>query len=315
MDRITFNELANIISRNDWDENDGISYKDFNIKQFPSTAFCSDYKCYKIIDNKNKRFFVAKITNKTEPIILNRLHADGYNVPKVLSVLPSRSTNKVMIFEEFLKGTELYKIRETQYWDMLAKELGRIHSNYWNIKDRDSSYWSSMTATQKEASIAMFNNKLNDAFGHVAFRDDWNNTFNCILDRINVAPRTLIHGDAFPTNFLIDGNKVFFVDLANAGEYPYMLDIGRLTALSDVETKEPFCPDIDNFCRKYYNSIKIKLHMSFEGFMNDVYIAQFIELAHSYTPPIGLNAYSFLYKREENKKIETKLTQLSNIIE
>ena len=123
-------------------------------------------------------------------------------------------------------------------------------------------------------------------------------------DRLATAPKTLIHGDTFPTNILVNGGQISFVDWADSSVFAYMMDIGRLTAIIDTKTMKPMCPCPNEVTRAYYESINALLKIDYPEYMRDVRMAQFIELAAIYTPiryPRINNAYNQVIEDELNK--------------
>ena len=112
----------------------------------------------------------------------------------------------------------------------------------------------------------------------------WKEHLDNATDRFLNAPRTLVHGDMFPVNILVDGDNICFIDWANATDFSYMMDVGRLTSIIDKKTLRPMCPCADAVIEAYYNKVKDRLGLSYEDYLHDIRIAQFIELAFCYSP-------------------------------
>ena len=125
------------------------------------------------------------------------------------------------------------------------------------------------------------------------------------IDRMKIAPHTLIHGDMFPTNILVNQDKCAFIDWADAGMSPYMMDIGRLTAIIDKRTLLPMCPCPDKVIETYFKLMEDCLQISHERYLKDVFMAQFVELACFYVPPGYLG-----YNEKCNQRIERKMMEI-----
>lgn len=322
MDKKTANELAYQISTNNWDKNPRINVLGFSVKQFEGTAFDSDYKTYKISgydwkpigpDLMGKREYielVAKITNPSEPKILRELSRKRLKVPSVLNTFTNNS-DKVMLFEKFIQGKELYLNSTLDNWIKTAESLANIHSMYWNDTPHISSaYWDNLSSIEKDYPVNLLKNKLCRAESTSLCNGIWNVTFKAIKKRLDECPHTLIHGDAFPTNIIVNHQDIYFIDWANAGNFPYMLDIGRITGLYNLETYETFCPDTIKFCKAYYNIIRNNHDIPFKIFMRDVYMAQFIELLKMYNTYIDQQDLQFEY----NQKLRSRLNELCILI-
>ena len=114
-----------------------------------------------------------------------------------------------------------------------------------------------------------------------------------------------IHGDMFPTNILVYQGSCNFVDWANAGISPYMMDIGRLTSIINKDTLLPMCPCSEKVIHAYYEKMRPLLEMEYDAYLKDVYMSQFLELAYFYSP--------LVFGRPKDKyslKIEQRLHEI-----
>lgn len=301
--------IASSILRNDWDENSIITYEQYTISQFQGTAFDSDYQCYKIqwseweyignvkLANTVRRIIVAKITTEDEVFILQELQKKELPAPKILAKVRINN-EKVMIFEQMLSGIELYSNVGHNAWIDAATALSRIHSSFWNIEEVLPGI---SNKVQVKTTIL---EKIHRAQDNVSHRSVWRRFMDQALERFTTAPKTLIHGDTFPTNILVDGSRISFVDWADSSVFAYMVDIGRLTAIIDMKTMKPMCPCPDEVIHAYYESMSALLKIDYPEYVRDIRMAQFIELAAIYTPiryPRINNAYNQVIEDELNK--------------
>lgn len=302
-----YREIASAILKNDWDEKSNIQTGKFSISQFQGTAFDSDYACYKVcwsewaaVDNillaqRISYSLVVKIAESQEENILKILGQNGFPVPKIGAVLRNKN-GSVMIFMEMLPGEELYSCTDDDAWVSAITSLSKIHREFW------------MSKLNAKITIPFSNTtaeKMRCAYSNIAHNSYWKAYMDAVFQRFETAPQTLIHGDMFPTNILIFQGNCKFVDWANAGISPYMMDLGRLTAIIDKDTFLPMCPCPEKVIRAYFENMEPLLQMEYDDFLKDIYMAQFIELAYFYSPP------GFYGHREKyNQTIEQRLQEI-----
>lgn len=289
--------IAEIITGTEWDDESSVEKNSFRISQFQGTIFVSDYQCFKV--ERDKDIMVAKITNRTEYSILELLKKDGFPVPNpILYLVDNYKPRKILLFEQYLYGNELGSDSSKEAWQETAIQLAKLHLKYWGA-DRNISIY-------QQGSI-LYREKLERGVRNSCFNEKWINLIKKIISRFEKVPCTVGHGDAFPTNFLINEGQVFFVDLANVCVMPYMADIARLTCLPSLKEELLLCPYKEDVLNFYYEAMRQQLKLSKEDFLLDVKLASFIELAANYVPPVGFNVHSLSYQCKENKILEQML--------
>lgn len=293
--------IANIITETDWDDERIVRKNGFQISQFQGTIFLSDYQCFKVEYKDN--IIVAKVTNKSEYLILKQLREDGFSVPTPIYYLIDKAHQSILLFEQFLPGRELSTDASSKVWEETAIQLAQLHLKYWESYKKEPMF---------QQGTVVYQEKLENIVKGSYFNMKWRSLIQKIVLRFNEVPHTVVHGDAFPSNFLISGEQVSFIDLANAGIMPYMVDIARLTCLPGFKEDSLLCPYKEDVQDIYYKQIRQRLNLTKEDFLFDVKLASFIELATIYVPPIGINAYSLMYKCKENQTIERMLHHLAN---
>lgn len=314
--------VAETIIRTDWDDNTQVKNNNIIIEQFQGTAFDSDYKCYKVtkkewiplgnslLQGKNVIYeLVAKVTNVLETKVLKGLAEAGFGVPKTF--VSAKCGNQIIIFEEFMPGQELYSVSEKKAWTASAEALAKIHLEYW---DKDLQGIFGLSNEEKNVSIVDFENKIRRAQTNTYHKSEWRKVFKTINERMTNCAKTLVHGDLFSTNILVDGEKVTFIDWANAGEFPYFMDISRLTGMLNKDSGEMICQSPESIYQIYFEILSDKLQIDYEKYIKDVSMGQFVELAATYLPPIGLNAHSIWACSDYNTAVEKRLNKLSAII-
>lgn len=310
MTRAEYIKIADAIARNNWDEQPTIQYERYTISQFQGTAFDSDYKSYKIqwkewratispvIGASRVIEMVAKRASNNELKAFQILTNVGAPIPPVYQVIHGKDATH-MIFMKMMPGSELYSISDESSWVLTAEKLAKIHLAFWNESPDDENVVPNFPVSDE------LERRLKRAYGNVFRTKMWKEYLDKAMDRFVHAPKTLIHGDLFPVNILVNGSNICLIDWENATHFSYMMDLGRLTSIIDRKTLKPMCPCADAVIEAYYNKVKDRLGLSYEDYLHDIRIAQFIELASYYSPgwlPEGDRAY--------NEEISKKLIEI-----
>lgn len=302
----TYVEIANHILRHDWDEESSTKLvsteHEYLIEQFQGTAFPSDYACYKVSGwewvpqgviyhhHKDRLCLVVKQTNLLELLHLKRLNAEGFSVPYVACNMrypknPDKQHN-VIFFETLLPGKELFLVDTMSAWLAATDAIVLIHKKYWNPESGFGEWWQDMDPEASQIAVDHFTDVFNTVITHSQNSKLWTKVTETIIERMKVAPKTLVHGDLFPTNFIVSDKQVGIIDWASAGEFPYFLDLGRFTGLLRADSAEPMCRFEDAVCKRYYEKLNAQLGISFEEFMRDIHMGQYIEVMRYYDPAI-----------------------------
>lgn len=317
--------IVETIRKTNWDDNAKVKNNNIIIEQFQGTAFDSDYQCYKVtkkewiqqgesmLQGKTLIFqLVVKITNILETKVLEGLNKLGFPVPKLCAkVSYGKQVDNVIIFEEFVQGRELYSVGKKEAWITSAEVLAKVHLKYW---DEDLQSIFNLSDEETNRSISDFENKIYRAQMNISHKLEWKKTFSKICERIGQCPKTLVHGDLFSTNILVSGEMITFLDWANAGEFPYFMDIARLTGMLNKDSGEVICPNQENVYQRYFEIVADKLQIDYEMFVKDISMGQFVELAATYFPPVSLNVHSLRVCSDYNIAVENRLNKLSKII-
>ena len=281
--------IVKAIQQNDWDEVSTIHCGRYTISQFQGTAFDSEYKCYMvqwtewkakgpIIQNeKVPCAMVAKITSCNEVNALQLLSQVNAPVPKMFARVKGKDAS-VMLFMQMMPGKELYSVLNHDSWVSAAEELAEIHLRFWDdgTKRKESGPELNGSNTLQK--------RIQQAHTNVCNIKRWKQYLDEASGRLEHAPKTLVHGDMFPTNVLVHRQFISFIDWADASIFCYMMDLGRLTAIIDRKTLNPMCPCPEKVIRAYYEKVKERLSLSYDEYLHDIHIAQFIELAAYYSP-------------------------------
>lgn len=145
-----------------------------------------------------------------------------------------------------------------------------------------------MDPEASQIAVHHFTDVFNAVINHSQNSKLWTKVNEAIIERMKDVPKTLVHGDLFPTNFIVSDKQVGIIDWASAGEFPYFVDLGRFTGLLRADTAEPMCRFEAVVCKRYYEKMKAQLGISFEEFMRDIHMGQYIEVMRYYDPAVEM---------------------------
>lgn len=242
---------------------------------------------------------IAKYTTQNEIDALKMLTERRLSVPIVYYTIRGNKGTYMMYMEQ-MAGTELYALPQEQPWKTAVEKLAEIHLTFWQGERAFE------TVSQQVHGSNTFMTWIQRASEHASFKEKWRVAFDRAIERVHLAPKTLIHGDFFPTNILVDGRDICIIDWADATVFGYMMDVGRLTAIIDKKTIKPMCPCVDKVISAYYNRVKDKLQMDYSEYLQDIHAAQFIELCKYYQP-----VRAFGIQQEYASLLERKLDSIA----
>lgn len=273
----------------------------FGITKLRSRLFLNDCFCYKVEYEGN--ILIVKLTRESEFRVLQELKDKGFPVPQPLYVFRENLLETILLFEEFLDGIELGLVGSSAPWLTTADHLAKMHANYWQTNGDDVGF----SGTNINSFIQQKTAVLDQNF----YGQNWPGLKEKITRRFQEAPITLLHGDAFSSNFLVHGGVVSLVDFGNACIGAYMVDIARLTSLpKDVDSF--YCPNRDQVLDHYFQIIQNVLGVSKEQFMIDVKVASIIELASIYKVPFCEIAQRNVYQTPFEEFIGRRIEELAN---
>lgn len=164
------------------------------------------------------------------------------------------------IFLEWIDGKELYQFGDPDYWKAAARWLIRLHTSSGklleSVQERvpliryDSDFYRQWL-TRAKAFSRRGNSLSASGFQR---RIDWiEDRYDLVIERLLSLPTTLIHGEYYPSNLLIQTNearvRVCPVDWETAGIGPGLVDLAALTSGS-WEGKESIPTDLVSIYRQ-----------------------------------------------------------------
>jgi hypothetical protein len=143
------------------------------------------------------------------------------------------------LFVEWVDGQELHQVGDRALWVQTASWLGRMHASLASDLDRhlEQAHLLEHDATlctrwvRRAARIA----KSTDAGTHAArFLGALKRSYDKVVEELLALPRTVIHGDFYPSNVLVGGDRTSIrlapVDWEMAALAPGLLDLAALTS-------------------------------------------------------------------------------------
>jgi hypothetical protein len=152
--------------------------------------------------------------------------------PRCLATTVDPSRRRYWLFLERVAGAPLWEEGDLAVWQRAAGWLAQLHRAFRGCADPplaggrllryDTAFhvrWLSRARRlrRSDAEAATFLDRLAPRY-------------RAVLGRIDALPRTLVHGDAYPSNMIVTGERVCLVDWELAGIGPGLWDLAALTA-------------------------------------------------------------------------------------
>ena len=145
-----------------------------------------------------------------EPAAYRLLDQEGLGVPRFYG------THCDLLLIERVPGRELYQVGELAIWQRVARWAAALHDCF---RGRDVgrpllSYTPELLRHWEERASALAGVQL------VAYEE--------AVERLQALPRTLVHGELYPSNVVVTEDRVAVVDWEMAGAGPGVLDLAAL---------------------------------------------------------------------------------------
>ena len=121
---------------------------------------------------------------------------------------------------ERVQGVELWQVGDLEAWVMAARWLARLHAQFVqqtptsdHLIRYDADYFRQWPARAKRARPGL---------GPVVAR------YDRVIEILTALPTTLVHGEFYPSNVLVSGDRIATVDWEMAGTGPGVLDLAAL---------------------------------------------------------------------------------------
>ena len=274
--QISIKDILIRINQTDWMDETEIRESNYSIRLFPPTIISSAFECFEVHIDRNSvdtdeydvpDVFVVKIGQEKadrEGEILQELNKRGFQVPKIYGRIVMRNTRESIniILEEFIPGDTLFENGNDENWMKFATALADFHKGFWNKNTGVDS--------------PRIRDRVNEAAWFSVQHPQYIPACKKAMEIVSRCTKTFLHGDLVPTNVMISEGNIKFIDLNDGGTAPYVLDIARAISCVDPLTIKRYCPEPEELCRAYYDSMHDRLG-SFEEFRTDVRAAEFLE--------------------------------------
>jgi len=207
--------------------------------------------------------------------------------PKLYASLADPKTGRYWLFIERIDGVPLWQVGERQVWEAAAVWLAGLHRRFLGVVRAPSS---SLCAYDMGRSMPALRRAIQHASGrarHILERIGAG--YENVVHRLQCLPHTLVHGDFYASNILVDRSRtptrIAAADWEMAGIGPGLLDLASLVSGTWSAT------DRSAMVTAYANAAiggppKSQFLADLEGCMLHNAI-QFLEVSPAWAPPPG----------------------------
>jgi Ser/Thr protein kinase RdoA (MazF antagonist) len=158
--------------------------------------------------------------------------------PRCYGALVDPDRGRYWLFLEQLDATRLNQLGELTVWQAAARWLAAFHSRYsrrvaelrqlGSLLEYDAAYFCHWLPRARAIQIARGGGAARPFLSRLEA------SYDAVIERLTTAPRTLIHGEFYPSNVLVSGDEaapaIHPIDWETAGLGPGALDLAALTA-------------------------------------------------------------------------------------
>lgn len=140
------------------------------------------------------------------------LDGAGLGTPELLGAVVEPDRGRYWLLVEKVSGTPLYQV-EVERWHEVARWLARFHDRF--------------AGTETTGSLVRYDRAYFELWPERAGVHPAG--YGAVVDRLAGLTATLVHGELYPSNVLLAGDRVCVVDWELAGVGPAVLDLAALT--------------------------------------------------------------------------------------
>jgi hypothetical protein len=141
------------------------------------------------------------------------LEGSGLGTPALVGALADADRGRYWLVVEKVPGIELYQL-EVERWHGVARWLARLHDRFAGLTGPDH--------------LVRYDRSFFELWPARAGVDPPG--YETVIERLAGLRATLVHGELYPSNVLLAGERVCVVDWELAGLGPGMLDLAALTS-------------------------------------------------------------------------------------
>lgn len=234
------------------------------VYRFIDYEFDKTYDVYLLDDT----YIVKKLDRDARDLVKYNMYFRDKNfaVPRILAdVRLGEDTYVLMPYIQSVDSRDCTPMQARK----VAMELAKIHSYY-------------LVSNGHSQSADMYYNKYvkPDYESSKVYAPESEPLFKALTQRFFDAPKTLVHDDLLPINVLFEREKVWLIDWATAGMYPYFLDLARFCYVFCAESYDHISKAASHaFLETYYEEMS-KNHLfniTQDQFRLDVVYSAFIQ--------------------------------------
>jgi hypothetical protein len=153
------------------------------------------------------------------------LAADSFGTPRFHGALADAARDRYWLLIERVPGVELYQIGDLETWEAVMHWLARFHEQLTGGPTPDS-----LLRLDRDHLL-----RWRDRAREISSVDV--EGYDLAVDRLARLPTTVLHGELYPSNVLVDSDRVCPVDWEMASVGPGVLDVAAVTTGWDEESQ------------------------------------------------------------------------------
>jgi hypothetical protein len=154
------------------------------------------------------------------------LASGSFGTPAFHGAVADAREDRYWLLIELVPGVALYQIGESGTWEAVMRWLARFHEQLAGGRAPDS-----LLRLDREHLLRWRDRARSISSLEIGGYDE-------AVERLARLPTTIVHGELYPSNVLLDGNRVCPVDWEMASVGPGVLDVAAITTGWDEEAQQ-----------------------------------------------------------------------------
>ena len=154
--------------------------------------------------------------------VYGRFLADSSGAPKCYLSVAQPQLNRTWLMLERIPGVELYQVGDLEVWRSVARWLSAFHGSHQNRLPASTH----LLKYGRDFYLRWLERALEYTGGRL---EPISQRYQDVIDLLVALPQTLIHGEFYASNVLVDGRRVAPIDWEVAALGPGLVDLAALT--------------------------------------------------------------------------------------